>query len=227
EMAATDINVLPKWSEARIGAEVLKRLFPLEAATRILVVFEFRSGPAFTPERVRALYRLSRELKSVPGVIGVESIVDLDPGMDEEAYARLASLPSDLLPPDFELAASNFLSDNVTVFNVLTRAPPSSSSARELVRRIRQFPTVGDGRRYVGGQTANDVDAVEYMPADTPNALGFVMAMTAIVLFLLLGSVVLPIKALVMNLLSIAGSFGALVWIFQEGHLPTLLRFEA
>jgi len=226
EMAATDINVLPKWSEARRGAELLGRLFPLEAATRILAVVEFPSGSAFTPDRGRSLYRLSRRLAAIPGVIGVESIVDLDPSMDEEAYARLASLPSSLLPPEFELAASNFLSDNVAVINVLTRAAPSSSSARELVNRVRQYRTVGDGRLYVGGQTANDVDALEYMRAHTPHALGFVMAMTAIVLFLLLGSVVLPIKALIMNLLSIAGSFGALVWIFQEGHLHKLLRFE-
>ena len=226
EMAATDINVLPKWSEARRGAELLARLFPLEAATRIVVAVEFPSGPAFTPERVRSLYQLSRHLAAIPGASRVESIVDLDPSLDEEAYVQLASLPSSMLPPDFELAAANFLSDNVAVLNVLTRAPPSSSSARELVRRIRQYRIVGDGRLNVGGQTANDVDALEYMRAHTPQAMGFVMAMTAIVLFLLLGSLVLPIKALIMNLLSIAGSFGALVWIFQEGHLHTLLRFE-
>jgi len=226
EMAATDINVLPKWSEARRGAELLARLFPLEAATRIVVAVEFPSGPAFTPERVRSLYQLSRHLAAIPGAIRVESIVDLDPSLDEEAYVQLASLPSSMLPPDFELAAANFLSDNVAVLNVVTRAPPSSSSARELVRRIRQYRIVGDGRLNVGGQTANDVDALEYMRAHTPQAMGFVMAMTAIVLFLLLGSLVLPVKALIMNLLSIAGSFGALVWIFQEGHLHTLLRFE-
>jgi len=226
EMAATDINVLPKWSEARKGADLLAQLFPLQAASRIVVAVEFPSAPAFTPERARALHDLSRRLAKLPGVIGVESIVDLDPRMDREAYAQLASTPATMLPPEFEMAAANFLSGNVALLNVLTRAPPSSSIARELVREIRQFRTVGDGKLWVGGQTANDVDALEYIRAHTPLALGFVMAMTAVVLFLLLGSVVLPLKALLMNLLSIAGSFGALVWIFQEGHLRHLLRFE-
>ncbi len=226
EMAATDINVLPKWSEARKGADLLAQLFPLQAATRIVVAVEFPSAPAFTPERTRALYDLSRRLAKLPGVRGVESIVDLDPGMDGEAYAQLASTPASMLPPEFEMAAANFLSGNVALLNVLTRAAPSSSSARELVREIRQFRPVGDGKLWVGGQTANDVDALEYIRAHTPPALGFVMAMTAVVLFLLLGSVVLPLKALLMNLLSIASSFGALVWIFQEGHLRHLLRFE-
>ncbi len=226
EMAATDINVLPKWSEARKGADLLAQLFPLQAASRIVVAVEFPSAPAFTPERARALHDLSRRLAKLPGVIGVESIVDLDPRMDREAYAQLASTPATMLPPEFEMAAANFLSGNVALLNVLTRAAPSSSIARELVREIRQFRTVGDGKLWVGGQTANDVDALEYIRAHTPLALGFVMAMTAVVLFLLLGSVVLPLKALLMNLLSIAGSFGALVWIFQEGHLRHLLRFE-
>jgi hypothetical protein len=56
-------------------------------------------------------------------------------------------------------------------------------------------------------------------------AIGFVMLATYITLFFLLGSVLLPLKAVVMNLLSITGSFGALVWIFQDGHFSRLLGF--
>jgi RND superfamily putative drug exporter len=59
-----------------------------------------------------------------------------------------------------------------------------------------------------------------------PRAIAFVVAMTLVVLFLLLRSVVLPLKAVVMNFLSIGASFGALVWIFQEGHFASVLRFE-
>ncbi len=55
--------------------------------------------------------------------------------------------------------------------------------------------------------------------------MGFVVLVTLVALFVLLGSVVLPLKAVVMNFLSIAASFGALVWIFQEGHLRWLLDF--
>jgi RND superfamily putative drug exporter len=71
-----------------------------------------------------------------------------------------------------------------------------------------------------------DVDSMEYLRQRTPRALVFVTSMMSLVLFFLLGSVLLPLKALAMNLLSIAGSFGALVWIFQEGHFHRLLRFE-
>jgi RND superfamily putative drug exporter len=61
--------------------------------------------------------------------------------------------------------------------------------------------------------------------ADTPRSIAFVVIATYFVLFLLLGSVLLPLKAVAMNLLSITASYGALVWIFQEGHLSDVLNF--
>jgi RND superfamily putative drug exporter len=84
---------------------------------------------------------------------------------------------------------------------------------------------VGDGEALVTGWTANDVDSIDYILKHTPRALTFVVIATYIVLFLLLASVLLPLKAVIMNLLSITGSFGALVWIFQQGHLSSVLRF--
>jgi RND superfamily putative drug exporter len=225
-MAATDITALPPSSEARRGAEELSRFFPREAANRIVVAVEFPSGDAFTPERVGALYDFSRQLAALPGVVAVESLVDLDPSLTRQMYLQLAALPRNFLPPDFEIAERTFLSGTVTVLYVLANAPTTSPEAEELVRRIRAQRSVAEGRVWVGGQTANNIDAMDYIRSHTPLALGFVMGFSGLVLFLLLGSVLLPLKALAMNLLSIAGSFGALVWIFQEGHLRKLLRFE-
>jgi putative drug exporter of the RND superfamily len=61
----------------------------------------------------------------------------------------------------------------------------------------------------------------------TPVAVAYIMLATYVVLFLLLGSVVLPLKAVIMNLLSISASFGAMVWIFQQGNLSAQLNFTA
>jgi len=76
-----------------------------------------------------------------------------------------------------------------------------------------------------GGQTAIDLDVVKFIVDRTPLAVGVVVAITFFLLFLLTGSVVLPVKAVLVNFLSIGASFGALVWIFQEGHLANLLNF--
>jgi putative drug exporter of the RND superfamily len=88
-----------------------------------------------------------------------------------------------------------------------------------VVRAIRAQRRVGDGTLLVGGQTAEDVDATAFIRGRAPWAIAFVVGVTLVVLFALLGSLALPIKAVLMNFVSIAGSFGALVWIFQDGHL--------
>ncbi|MFY1825745.1 MMPL family transporter [Myxococcus fulvus] len=226
ELAATDITALPPGTEAREGARTLARLFPREAATRVLVAVEFPSGDALTPQRSSALFDASRRMAALPGVVGVESAVDLAPDLDKATYQQMAAAPPELLPAEVRAARDAYRAGNVAVLQVLTSAPPSSHEARELVRALRRERAVGDGTLSVGGQTATDVDATEFLKENTPAAVGFVMGMTCIVLFVLLRSVVLPLKALLMNLLSLAGSFGALVWIFQEGHLHQLLRFE-
>jgi RND superfamily putative drug exporter len=77
------------------------------------------------------------------------------------------------------------------------------------------------------GETAFDLDVVNFILDRTPTAVGTVILITYIVLFLLTGSVVLPLKAVVTNLFSISASFGAMVWIFQEGHLSQQLGFSA
>ena len=78
----------------------------------------------------------------------------------------------------------------------------------------------------VGGGAADVADVVNRVAADFPRTGLFILVTTYLVLFLLLRSVVLPVKALVMNTLSIVACFGALVWIFQDGNLSSLLGFQ-
>jgi RND superfamily putative drug exporter len=224
-MATTDITALPPSAEARQGAAALARAFPAQAATHILVSVEFPGEP-FTPERAAALYDASRRWAALPGVSGVESIADLDPRLGRADYLQLAGSSPAFRPPEFALAEEAYLTGHTAVAQVLTNAPASSDVARSIVEALRGQRTVGDGRLLVGGQSATDVDAATFVRERAPLAVGFVMLVTLAVLFVLLGSVVLPIKALVMNLLSIAGSFGALVWIFQEGRFKNWLHFE-
>jgi RND superfamily putative drug exporter len=78
----------------------------------------------------------------------------------------------------------------------------------------------------VGGGAADVTDVVDRVAADFPRTALFIIVTTYLVLFMLLRSVVLPAKALIMNTLSIVASFGALVWIFQDGNLSSVLGFQ-
>ncbi len=95
------------------------------------------------------------------------------------------------------------------------------------MRDIRAIDTVPGATVQVTGDTAFDIDLVNYMIGHTPLAIGFVLITTLIVLTVLLRSVVLPFKAVLMNALSLSAAFGALVWVFDQGHLSNILGFTA
>src|SRR3989441_1935816 len=82
-----------------------------------------------------------------------------------------------------------------------------------------------DAEVLLTGPTAFDLDFIQVVRDAAPAAIAFVVLATYLALFWLLRSVLLPLKAVVMNLLSITASYGALVWIFQEGHLSGWLGF--
>jgi RND superfamily putative drug exporter len=154
----------------------------------------------------------------------VDSIVNLDPTLDKAAYQRLYA-PDGNPPAAAQDAITRTVGPHIATLTLSSALPASSDAARAIVRQARTQRTVADGQLLVSGATATDIDTIAQIRADTPAALLFVMVATYLVLFLLLGSVVLPLKAVLMNLLSITASFGALVWVFQEGHLSGLLHF--
>ena len=140
----------------------------------------------------------------------------------EALRTRLAALP-DVLRVDMPLSAQT-TSPHITTLSVRTARTAQSDEARAIVRAVRG-QTLDGGEVLVTGDTAFDVDAVDYLVDRTPIAVGFVTLTTMLALFLLLGSVVLPLKAVAMNALSVAASFGALVWIIQQGHFANILNF--
>jgi trehalose monomycolate/heme transporter len=104
-------------------------------------------------------------------------------------------------------------------------ANSQSAAARALVARVRAVPPPAGARVYVGGATAGLVDELASLGHTLPWMALVVVLATFVLLFLAFGSVVLPVKAIVMNALSLTATFGAIVWIFQQGHLSGLLRF--
>lgn len=118
------------------------------------------------------------------------------------------------------------IGSHIVLLTAISNLDPSSDAARAVVSSIRAHGTLpGGGQVLVDGQTASDLDIIAFIRSHMVAALGFVLLVTYVVLFLMTGSMVLPLKAVVTNLLSISASFGALVWIFQQGHLSGWLHF--
>jgi RND superfamily putative drug exporter len=219
------ISTLPAEAESRRGEELLKAQFPQLEGDAIVVVLHYPEGGGLTAPRMKELYELSRWLEKQPGITRVTSAASLDPRMQLDHYLQLAAAPRQLLPPAFQLALAQLAGPRVALVTAHTSLADDSDAARELVRSIRANHPPVDARLLVTGRTAYDIDFIALVARVAPGAVAFVVVATAVVLFLLLGSVLLPLKAIAMNLLSITASYGALVWIFQDGHLSTLLNF--
>ena len=112
-----------------------------------------------------------------------------------------------------------------TLIQVVSRAEPHSATSENLVRTMRAIPAPFDVE--VGGRTADFVDQKRSLAEHIPLALGVLVAGTLLVLFLMTGSVVLPVKALIMNALTLCATAGVLVLVFQDGRLETLLDYQS
>jgi RND superfamily putative drug exporter len=121
-------------------------------------------------------------------------------------------------------ASSRFAQSDATYLAVTSTAEDISTQSQDLVHQVRAvqapFPVK------VAGVPADLVDAKAALTDKLPWAIAIVAATTLILIFLLTGSVLIPIKALLMNTLSLSATFGALVWIFQDYHLSGLLNFQ-
>lgn len=115
-----------------------------------------------------------------------------------------------------------------TLISVGYPGEPTGDAAERIVRTIRDLPAPADGAEVlVTGRTASDMDLLASLGSRLPWMALIMASATLILLFLAFGSVVLPIKAVLMNVISIGASFGVVVWGFQEGHLAGLLGFTS
>jgi RND superfamily putative drug exporter len=112
--------------------------------------------------------------------------------------------------------------DGSAFLRVSSSAPLFSDASAAQLDRLHEVAGPGGREVLLGGVAQTDRDSVDAIAAKLPLVLGLIAAITFCLLFLLTGSVVLPLKALVLNILSLTATFGAMVWIFQDGHLGAL-----
>jgi RND superfamily putative drug exporter len=224
-----DATILPPSVASRAAYETLVQNFGEGPFAPVLLAVR-TDGPATSAANIARLYAYSRELAADPRVLRVDSLVDLDPRISLAQYELLYATPGG--PPDrFSAAAlASTTKGDLTAFTLTTDYGPNRDEAQALVRDLRDpssalAPPAGVSV-LVGGGAADVGDTVSRIAADFPRTALFIVLTTYLVLFLLLRSVWLPLKAIIMNTLSITAAFGALVWVFQDGNLSRLLGFQ-
>ena len=218
-------SILPTDAESRRGWDVLAEEMGPGALSPIVVVAR-TPNDILAPDTIGSLYDYIQPLQDDPRIDRIESLVTLHPSLQKEDYQALYS-NRESWDLRVEQLVGEFASDDTTVIRVFSRSPPMGDETRDLVKDIRSRP-VGDGfELLVTGVTADLEDSIDVMYQEFPWAVLYVMVTIYIALLLLFRSVLLPLKAVIMNGMSIFASYGALVYIFQQGHFQSLLGFQA
>ena len=225
-LASTDVGQLPKTAESRLGSELLQAQFPQAGQNTVEVVLHFAHGSPLDSQNVARAFAYSRDLSQMQGIVAVKSYVNVDQSLGVSGYQALYQQPQGSLPAAVQDLVHQSIGSSIAVFDAQTPYLTTSGQAHQLVRTIRAHDSIPGATVLVTGNTAFDLDFVGYMVERIPAVVAFVVVATLAVLLLLLRSVVLPVKAILMNALSLSAAFGALVWIFQDGNLSGILGFS-
>ncbi|MGG4340360.1 MMPL family transporter [Paenibacillus lautus] len=203
-------EVLPPAYESRYGHDLLIQAYDERELNSIIVAVEL---PA-TYEDFRSIELMKAytdEIRMMPGVKQVESYLSIGRGSVEEASKYLSR--EDIRQ---QLEQHRFVKGNVAVVAVIPEYGESHELTMQLVRALRTMDT-NELTTYVTGSPAYKLDIIEVIHQNISFVLIFVFVVTYVILLLAFRSVVLPLKASIMNMLSLGAGLGIVVWVFQEG----------
>jgi len=222
-ISSPDATILPPDLPSRQAFDILASEFgPGEISPFLIVLQSEPRGNLFTSERLGSVYTVGERLARDPRVTRVQSVVPLT--LPREQAIGVALLQQGLNRLGVDTGAGRLANDNAAVIVAYTSSLPNAAENKALLAELRAMELPGL-TVLVDGGTAEIVDVVDLMYADFPKAIALVVAATYLVLLVLFRSVLLPLKAVLMNGLSILASYGALVWVFQEGNLSHFLGF--
>ena len=216
-------DILPPSAESRQGWNlVADEIGPGELAP-ILVVLKSESGE-FRISDVPKVLTLRELIEADPRVARTDSVIDLLPEGALEGGGDLPTLASILgFNEELQDQEGRYTGGSITLLTVYSKFGPPEQETEDLVHWLRDLPEPEGVDILVGGGTADLSDAVDRMYSAFPWVIAYVMVSVYLALMVLFRSVLLPLKAIVMNTLSLFAAYGALVLIFQDGLLDSVL----
>jgi RND superfamily putative drug exporter len=224
KLATSGIEFLPADNETRVVSQKISQDFAHQGNAQ-LVIAVTTPGNALSPENLASLDSYVKSIQAIPGVIQVQSLVTVSPDLNLSAYQQLYAHPE--LDPRINQVVTNLANDDLTKITVAIQPADHTSAATTLVEQIRALQAPGGLTALVTGITPDESDLLAGIAATLPQALLLIFASIFVLLFLMTGSLVMPLKAIILNMLSLSATFGGLVWIFQDGHLQDILHFQS
>jgi uncharacterized membrane protein YdfJ with MMPL/SSD domain len=218
----------------RLSRFVMRRPIPVATASALLLIvlglpflgIRFNVvDPTVLPESASARQAYDTVSEQFPPYHDTPIWIDLEGGGPKAAAQMTAEVEkvggvAEVLPPQR-------LGGGVTALQAISANPFASEASKGTVKAIRDLPEPAGTSVLVSGASADFVDFQASLSSHLPYALAIVILATLVILFLMTGSVVLPIKSLIMNFLNLSAVFGILVLIFQDGRFESFLDYTS
>ncbi len=214
------METIPANQPSRQALNQIEQDFPAISLSPVTVIVEPLRGLEMTSRRnLERLDEFADHLATMDGVASVTTVFSFVP--DSTTPALVANTIA--LEPDAMRIARPYLSTHGAVIEIGLDSRLSAAEAEDFVRDLRanaRSLTNGDFSIVVGGEAATGIDFMTHLQERLPWTIGVVIGLTALVLFVQFRSIVLPLKAIVLNSLALLAAFGLVVAIFQHGWLP-------
>ena len=230
-------DALPPDDETRMGFELIDEKWPEGAVNRAMVVIDFDGEDPLEENNLIAMYSWMKNHLDDDRVINASGYALPSENMNESEVLQFWQTPDEFLDNDTiasrEYLREQFISDNITFVIFSLTGTITGESSREFVSDVRsergdllsELNTGEDGVLMVAGFAAYSLDVLDAIIESLPTALAFILIATIVLIFIQVRSVIIPIKAIIMNILSVSASFGMLVFVFQWGNGAELLNF--
>ncbi len=225
QLGLSDYKILPKNLESRQVFDHIKIDFNENLLSPIDITVESKT-PILSYQNIAALYRYTEKLKNNPDIDRVQSITTIDPKITKLQYQKMYTHFKNDLNPSLKQFLKLTTNNNLTIITLFSKNPDDFQKNKQLIQSIRNQKNISHLLCKVSGASANMLDVFHTISLVFHYALTWIIILTYVILLVLLRSLLLPIKAILMTILSLFASYGVLVFIIQEGHFSHLLHFQ-
>ena len=230
-------DALPPDDETRIGFELMDEKWPEDAVNAAMIVIDFDGEDPLAEENLVSVHRWMVNYLDDDRVLDAFGYALPDSSMNETEVLQFWQTPDEFLDNETiatrEYVRTQFLSNNITYMIFSLDGPITGEDSRSFVSDVRSERgellddlQMGDGGVLkVAGFAAYSLDVLDAIVESLPIAIAFILIATIVLIFIQVRSVIIPIKAIVMNILSVSASFGMLVFVFQWGYGADFLNF--
>ncbi|MFC4303243.1 MMPL family transporter [Cohnella boryungensis] len=233
KLDSPDIRTLPADTTVRQGLTAMEESFGAGAANRISIVLRSEQGNLASADAMAKLAMLHEELGKQEHITQVSSVASFFPGMEPAAVSAVLSGAAGELPADASYMVNRYLSEDrhTGVVEVEVNKEGSNEIGNEVVKHLRDqvlpsFDLPEGATFHIGGETMAGVETSKAITDSLLPALGVMLGLIFLILVLTFRSLLLPLKAIVLNLISVAATYGILVFVFALGYGSDIFAVE-